>query len=255
MPCISSPGFGDGWNNFHNCGSKQFWKLWNANFELCCHPSHHRDGYVAMAGIESTGLSWPRPPAGSRFYWAFSCHSPPSPEQCNALLCSKLKALNCTFLRGLCCTSSCLTSKGGHLLVYNNLQTALHISEIILLNLWYFEMVLLVFRGGCISWLLYLPLVMYLLQSKMLLMSCHSICTQRCVGSHMCYSNFKPLSTFHIGALFCLFIRCQTSKLGDNLVTTCAIQTTFYLSYGRRLVLPFQQMSNLSTFWSHLHKC
>ena len=30
-----------------------------------------------MAGIESTGLSWPRPPAGPGFYWAFSCHSSP----------------------------------------------------------------------------------------------------------------------------------------------------------------------------------
>ena len=203
-----------------------------------------------MAGIESTGLSWPRPPAGSRFYWAFSCHSPPSPQQCNALLCSKLKALNCTFLRGSCCTSSCLTSKGGHLLVYNNLQTALHISKIILLNLWYFVMVLLVIREGCFSWLmLYLALVVYLLQSKMLLMSCHSICRQRCVGSHMCYSNFKPLSTFHMGGgLSCLFYRCQTFKtrgqLGDYLGNVWAIQTTFFLSY-RSLVLPFCQMSTL----------
>ena len=68
---------------------------------------------------------------------------PPSPQQCNAQLCSKLKALNCTFLQGRCCTSSCLTSKGGHLLVYNNLQTALHISKII--NLWCFVKMLLEF--------------------------------------------------------------------------------------------------------------
>ena len=201
-----------------------------------------------MAGIESTGLSWPRPPAGSRFYWAFSCPPPPpSPQQCNAQLCSKLKALNCTFLRGCCCTSSCLTSKGGHLLVYNNLQTALHNAH--LQDQIAQPLVLLVFGGGYISWLLYLPLVMYLLQSKMLLMSCHSICRQRCVGSHMCYSNIKPLSTFHMGGgLSCLFYRCQTFKtrgqLGDYLGNVWAIQTTFFLSH-RSLVLPFCQMSTL----------
>ena len=172
---------------------------------------------------------------------------PPSPQQCNAQLCSKLKALNCTFLRGCCCTSSCLTSKGGHLLVYNNLQTALHNAH--LQDHIAQPLVLLVFGGGYISWLLYLPLVMYLLQSKMLLMSCHSICRQRCVGSHMCYSNFKPLSTFHMGGgLSCLFYRCQTFKtrgqLGDYLGNVWAIQTTFFLSY-RSLVLPFYQISNL----------
>ena len=172
---------------------------------------------------------------------------PPSPQQCNAQLCSKLKALNCTFLRGCCCTSSCLTSKGGHLLVYNNLQTALHNAH--LQDHIAQPLVLLVFGGGYISWLLYLPLVMYLLQSKMLLMSCHSICRQRCVGSHMCYSNIKPLSTFHMGGgLSCLFYRCQTFKtrgqLGEYLGNVWAIQTTFFLSY-RSLVLPFCQMSTL----------
>ena len=139
--------------------------------------------------------------------------------------------------------------------MYNNLQTALHNAH--LQDHIAQPLVLLVFGGGYISRQLYLPLVMYLLQSKMLLMSCHSICRQRCVGSHMCYSNIKPLSTFHmggglsclstdakllklgdnlgitwgtfglfkphfsfhIGALFCLFVRCQPSKLEDNFGT------------------------------------
>ena len=162
MPSLSSSGYGYGWNRAHImddpllnfCKYEQFSQLLvQAILKVVkCQL------WVVLSSISSPGWlcgdGWnrehravmtPTPCWLEILLGLFMSLPPPSPQQCNAQLCSKLKALNCTFLQGRCCTSSCLTSKGGHLLVYNNLQTALHIPKIILLNLWCFVKMLLEF--------------------------------------------------------------------------------------------------------------